>query len=331
MKLVRALVASASLTGMLIGTLSAAFGSSGCGGAKDSVGLAQGANDMNDQQIDADPLALLPSSAVVITSLDARAFVTSPTLGPQVAQMIEKLVPIGEEAGFSASRDVDRVVAAGYSMQGADIAAVVSGRFDATKIAAAAESHTQTKGGGLLVASSYAGRKVYTVNNVGFTILTPKTALAGTETGIRRALDRIHDGRVKRDELPWMIETLETKGAAMTLAADFSTQPLAAASVGAIPLPWIQGLRAARILSNFAEPGMHIAGTLTYGDASQAASAADGLRQAGSLANLIAVTGLSPQIQGLEVTPREADVQYKFAMDDRSLRGLLAAVPYFAR
>jgi hypothetical protein len=323
MRIVRALVVGASLW--------AGFSSSGCGGSKDAVGLAHGPNDVTEAQIDADPYALLPGSAIVVASLDARAFFTSNTLGPQVAQLAEKYIPIGEEAGFSASRDVDRVVAAAYSTQGADVAAVVSGRFDAKKIATAAENHTPTKGGGMLVASEYAGRKLYTLNNVGFTVLTPKTALVGTETGIRRALDRIRDGRVKRDFADWILTTVETKGAALAVAADFASQPVVTASVGAISLPWLKGMRAARILGNFQEPGMQIAGTLTYGEPAQAAAAGDGLRQVSNMANLLAVTGLTPQIQNLEITPAQTDVQYKFNVDDRSLRGLLTAIPGFVR
>ena len=328
MKIVRALRASA-LTVRSFAVVAALASLPACGGSRDSVGLAHGPNDVTDAQIDADPLALLPSAALVVTNLDARAYFASPTLGPQIAQITEKLMPIGEEAGFSASRDVDRVVAAAYSTQGADVAAVISGRFDAKKIAAAADGHVATKGGGLLVRSEYAGRAVFTVNNVGFTILTPKTALAGTETGIRRALDRIKDGRVKRDLPQWVQDTLQTPGAVTALAADFASQPVTAATMGAFPLPWLQGMRTARILGNFAEPGMHVAGTLSYDDEAQALAGADGLRQAGSLANLVAITGLAPQIQGLDVALKGKEVEYKFAVDDRSLRGLLAAVPSF--
>jgi hypothetical protein len=304
-----------------------AAASAGCGGSKDSVGVAHGPNDVNDAQIDADPMALLPSSPVVVASVDARAFFTSEGIGPQVARMSEKLIPIGDEAGFSASRDVDKVIAAAYSMQGVDVAAAISGRFDAQKIDQAAQAHTPTKGGGLIVSSQYAGRTLYTVNNVGFTILTPKTALAGTETGIRRALDRIKDGRVKRDFAPWIIATLETPGAELAVAADFVSQPLASASVGVFPLPWLQGMQMARILGDFKAPGMSIAGTLTYAEEAQASAGADGVRQAGNLANVVAMTGLTPQIKNLQVAADKKDVKYTLSVDDQSLRGLFAAMP----
>jgi len=298
-----------------------------CGGAKDSVGEAHGPNDVTEAQIDADPMALLPSAPVAAASVDAHAFFTSGGFGAQLTKLTERYMTIGDEAGFSASRDVDKVVGATYSTQGLDVVAALSGRFDKDKIAKAADAHTPTKGGGVLVASQYAGRTLYTVNNVGFTILTPKTALVGTETGIRRALDRIHDGRVKRDFAPWIIATLETQGAELAVAADFASQPITSASVGALPVPWLQGLRMARVVGDFKPPGMTIAATLTYAEEKQASNGADGVRQATNLVNVVAMTGLAPKIQNLDVNTAATDLQVKFAVDDRSLGNFLTALP----
>ena len=226
-------------------------------------------SELTAAQIDADPLALLPGSATVIATVDARAFYASGSLGAELAALSEQLVPIGDEAGFKASRDVDRVVVGTYSSEGLDLAAVVSGRFDEAKIRQAAEAHTQTRAGGLIAASQYAGHSVYTVNDVGFAILTPKTALAGTQTGIRRALDRVHDGKVKREVAPWAQSTIDTPNAAATVTADFA-QPIATAAVGAFPLPWAKGLNRIRMVADFKPPGTHVAGTITYADAPSA-------------------------------------------------------------
>src|SRR5215472_18953096 len=137
----------------------------GCGGGKDSV-TAKDPSGLTSEQIDADPLALLPGSAVVLAVVDARAFYKSSSVGPQVALIAEKLVPIGDEAGFSPSRDVDRVTVAAYALSGADVAAVVGGRFDTAKIDLAAQNHTPTKGGGTITVSQYAGRTLYTVSGI---------------------------------------------------------------------------------------------------------------------------------------------------------------------
>ncbi len=298
-----------------------------CGGGNKGTVTAHVAGELTPAQIDADPLALLPGQALGVGTVDARAFYGSKSLGPQIAQLSERFIPLGEEAGFAASRDVDRVTVATYSTQGADACAVVSGKFDEQKIAQVAKNHTPTKAGGLLVESTYGGRTLYTVNNVGFTVLTSHTALAGTEAGIRRALDRIKDGRATRSITPWMLETVETKGAATAVAMDFIGQPAAAAALGAVPLPWLKGLRAARILGNFEEPGMHIAGSLTYGQADEAQAGADGLKDIINKASFLALLGIVPKLQSLDIKVAASNVECKFALDDQAMRALLGNIP----
>jgi hypothetical protein len=288
-----------------------------CGGAKN------GENAQVD--LDADPLALLPSSASALSTVDARAFFDSGPLGDQVDDLVARLMPIGDESGFQAKRDVDRVVVGVYTAQGADVAAIVVGRFDPAKINDAAEKHALTRTGQPLVASTYANRPVFTVANVGFTMLTPKTAVAGTEAGIRRVLDRIQDGRVQRDVTPWMLETLDTKGAAFAFAADFANAPVSSARMGAIKLPWLNGMRVARAIGNFKSPGMNVAATITYGDATQAGEAAQGIRFVdGWLKVLAPFLPGAISLENLEVTAEASDVRCKFSVEESSMRGLIS-------
>ena len=101
---------------------------------------------------------------------------------------------------------------ASYSYQGIDVAAIVIGRFDSAKIKQVAVGADADEGRRPLVVSQYAGRDVYTVSNVGFTLLSDTRAIVGTEQGIRRVLERIKDKRVKRDIAPWMIATHRDAG-----------------------------------------------------------------------------------------------------------------------
>ncbi|HEY8080245.1 MAG TPA: hypothetical protein VIF62_39215, partial [Labilithrix sp.] len=78
-------------------TLSACGPKEGDNGAK---------NAEQEQPLD-DALALLPGGAIAVGTIDARAFYGSQTFGADLAKMTEKYVPIGDEAGFKASRDVD--------------------------------------------------------------------------------------------------------------------------------------------------------------------------------------------------------------------------------
>jgi len=272
-----------------------------------------------------DAFALLPGNAIAVGTVDARAFFGSATFGADLAKLVEKYIPLGQEAGFQASRDVDRVTFGSYSYQGVDAAAVIIGRFDEAKIKAVATQHTPTKGGGMLVLSQYAGRDVYTVNNVGFTILSPTKAIAGTESGIRRVLERIKDNRVKRDIAKWMIETCETPGAAAAVAGDFATQPMPAEALRQLPIPFLQTMKALRVLVTFKDPGMQIAGSLTYPDGQAALTASEQVKQAASMSKWLSLIGI--KVQNVDIKTEKSDVQVKLEVDDQSLRQLVASAP----
>ncbi|HVH43650.1 MAG TPA: hypothetical protein VM925_14945 [Labilithrix sp.] len=291
-----------------------------CGGdKKDNVKAPSPDTGMDDA------FALLPGSAIAVGTVDARAFFGSKSFGSELAKLVEKYLPIGQEADFQASRDVDRVTFASYSYQGIDAAAIIVGRFDEAKIKQVALQKTPTKSGGVLVASQYAGRDVYTINNVGFTILSSTKAIAGTESGIRRVLERIKDGRVKRDIAKWMIETAETPGAAAAVAGDFATQPIPAEAMRQVPVPFIKSMTALRVLLTFKEPGVQIAGSLTYPDEPSAATASEHVKQAAGMSKWLALIGI--KIQNVEIKTEKQDVQVKLEVDDQSLRQLLASAP----
>jgi hypothetical protein len=272
-----------------------------------------------------DALALLPGNAIAAGTVDARAFFGSQTFGADLAKLVEKYVPIGTEAGFQASRDVDRVTFGSYSYQGIDVAAIVIGRFDSAKIKQVATTQTPTKNGGTLVVSQYAGRDVYTVNNVGITLLSDTRAIVGTEQGIRRVLERIKDKRVKRDIAPWMITTIETSGAAFAIVADFASQPLPAETTKMVPAQLVTGLKAVRVVGTFKD-GVQIASSATYAEAQNAETAASALKQIMAVGKIAAST-LGVKLQNLDIKAEKTDVQVSVLVDDQSLRALLGQVP----
>ena len=271
-----------------------------------------------------DAIALLPGSAIAAGTVDARAFFGSATFGADLAKLVEKYVPIGTEAGFQASRDVDRVTFASYSFQGIDVAAIVIGRFDSAKIKLVASAQTPTKGGGALVASQYAGRDVYTLNNVGFTLLSETRAVVGTEQGIRRVLERIKDRRVKRDIAPWMISTLETPGAALAVAGDFASQPIPAELTRQAPPQLVANLKAARLVATFKD-GVQLAGSITYADAASADASSAVIKQSMGYAKYLGMFGI--KLQNVDFKVDKSDVQISLLVDDQSLRAILATVP----
>jgi hypothetical protein len=291
------------------------------------VSCGKGAGDANDAKVDldSDPYALLPGSAVAVANLDARAMFASSGVGAQMGALAAKLVPLGDDAGFQASRDVDRVVVGFYATTGADMAAIVSGRFDTGKIATAASA----KPGGAITPGMYAGRTTYASSGGMFCVLTAKTVVAGTGDGVRRVLDRIQGGKLDRAITPWMIETLDTKGAEAAFAADFASQPIAAASLGQFNVPWLKGMRVARVLGDFQNPGMNVAATLTYGDPTEAQGAADGIRMVDGWLKLLGPLLGGVRLENLDVKNTGNDMSCKFAVDDGTLKTLIGLVPRF--
>ncbi len=275
--------------------------------------------------LDADPFALLPGSAIVIANLDARAIYGQASVGAELTRLTDSLMPLGDDAGFVPSRDVDRMVIAAYPSTGADVTAILVGRFDPEKMARASRAKT----GAPIAKSSYAGFATFTVDAVVYAPLTSKTLLGGTAGGVRRALERLQRGKLERAIAPWMIDTLETKEAAIAVAADFASQPIASASLGAIHLPWLKGMRVARLIANFEPPGVNAAATLTYGDAEQAQAASEGMRSVEVWLKLLAPLIGGIKVQNLELATQGADLTCKFALDDQTLRALLAYAPGF--
>jgi hypothetical protein len=290
----------------------------GCAGGE--KGAPPRAPEVTIEQLDGDPLALLPAGPILVLTFDARAFYDSHSLGADVEAVGEKILPLGAYFGFSPSHDVDRVVVGSYSLQGADVVAVVRGRFDAEQIVRAA--------GGALVSTPYADRQIYSMNGFGFVMLTPHTVLVGTSAGLRRALDRIHDVRVKAELPDWMTETLATKGAAFAFAGDFSGAPLF--RLQGLPLPpSLMVAKTVRGAADFHDPGMNVAGTVTFDDAARAAAGAEAMHRLGMLINAMAIAGVVPQLKDLAVGADGSNVQVKFAVDDAALHTLLQQVPQY--
>ena len=292
----------------------------GCGGK----GAASGADAKT--VADADPVALLPPSSIVVASLEARAMYASASIGATLATFTGSLVPFGPEAGFQASRDVDRVTFGAYAGSEADVAAVLSGRFDLDKIAAA----TTTKTGAAIVKATYAGFATDAIGAVTIAPITAKTLVVGTSERVHRVLDRLGSGALQRSVPPWVSDTLNTPGAQFVVTADFATQPIASATIGSINLSWLKGLQVVRAIGDFDAPGINVAGTLTYGTPTEAQGAADGIHVLDGLQKVLAPLLLGARVQNLQVSSSGSDVSCKFALDGASMGTLLSLATRYA-
>ena len=257
--------------------------------------------------------------------VDARSAFQESGVGAPAAALADKLLPLGDEAGFRPSRDVDTVVFASYASTVADAAVVIRGTFDVQRLTAA----TQTKSGAPIVRGAYQGQQTFAVGSIAYAVLTSKTIVVGAGDGLRRVLDRFATGTFDVALPPWVVQTLQTQGAEIAVAGDFATQPIASAAMGSVKLPWLQGLRTARIIGNFAKPGMNVAATLGYGIPQQAEAAVQGVRFVDNWLKVLGPLLGGIRLQNLEVNTDQSDLRCKFSLDDASLSSLLALLPRF--
>jgi hypothetical protein len=293
----------------------------GCGRGPEVILRTAAGAEVTAQEIDREPLWLLPPGGLGWFHLEA-ALAARSELGQLVLADLKARFPLPENAGFSLDRDVVELSLATYSMQGLDFAGVVTGHFDAARIAAAAPEY---KGGPLapqLTRSEYAGRSLFTAHGIGFTVITPQTALFGNDVGIRRCLDRIAESRVA-DELPaWVKDLLATPNATFSFGIDLAASTVTASLPGR--LAPLRGASMARAVGNFDAPGINLAGTISHADHDAAARSATGLLQVGSGLNIYGrLLGLGQPIQKLETQAIGNDTRVVLAVDRAAVEVLM--------
>jgi hypothetical protein len=156
--------------------------------------------------------------------------------------------------------------------------------------------------------------------------LTPRTLLAGTSQGVRWALDRLQQGQAARGLPLWVIDTLQTPGTTGAVAADFVSQPIASASLGNVNVPWLQGIRIARVIGNLEPPGLNVAATITYGDPALAQQAASAFVSADRWLELFGPLIGGTKLRGFTADTQGSDVRCKFGLDTQGLGSLLSMV-----
>lgn len=307
-----------------LGLVLAAALSVACSKKEDVIIAAADQVHVSDADIDRDPVALLPGSAIGIVHVDAPALFRS-EFGQHLRQIAQARVPLPPSAGFEPTRDLAALYVGLYSMQGVDVAGVAIGTFDPQAIERAADGTTLTPLGAPLVKTTYARRTLYVSRNVGFVVLTPHTVLFGDETGIRRALDRLSDGRAQHETPAWVDQLLATPNAATAGAFDLTSgAPVEAATKN---FPFLKGLKTAKVVGNFEPPGMNFAGTLTYPDPQTAQASCQSIQQTASTVRnysfFLQLAGIGNPIQKLETVASGNDAQFVLGVDSRTVEWLL--------
>jgi hypothetical protein len=295
-----------------------------CSKKQDVIVSAADQVSVSAADIDADPVALLPGGAIGVARVDAPALFQS-QFGQHLLAIVSSRIPLPPSAGFDPSRDLSTLYIGMYSMQGADVAIVATGAFHPDAIERAADGTTMTPLGAPLVKTTYAKRALYVSRNVGFSVLTEHTVLLGDETGIRRSLDRLAEGRAHHDVPKSMDNVLATQNASIAAAFDFAGQPLAGALVQ--QLPFLRGVKTARVLGNFQPPGMNFAGSLAYPDADTASQGAQALLQVNQMLRsysfFMQLAGIGNPIENLQAQPNGNDTDFVVAIDSRAIEWVL--------
>lgn len=319
--------------GSLLGVLGIAASlavAPGCASQDDVIVKTGADKKLTDSQIDGDPVALLPSGAVGIAYVDARKALGS-SFGTRILAVAERRMPLPAAAGFEPKRDLEALWIGLYSMQGADVAGVAIGTFDRQKIEAAADGTQKTPLGMPVTKTTYSGRALYVAGDTGFTVLTSKIALFGNDVGIRRAIDRIEEGRAKKQLPKYMTDLLATPNAPLVIGGDLTSNPLPAAARE--ELSFTEGLETLAVVGNFEDPGLNFAGTLSYGDEATAQKGAQNLLATRSMldryAPFLALVGIPQPIRKLEAQAKEKNVGFVMAVDGAAIAVVLEKAEEF--
>ena len=303
----------------------------GCSHTEDVIVQTGAGKEASAIDIEKEPLALLPGGIVGIASVNATELVASP-FGGRLLALLNQRLPVPPSAGFDPARDLQHLYLGLYSMQGADLSGVAIGKFDKAKIETAVNGVEKTPQGVPIAKRQYAGRALYTAAGFGFCLLSDRTALFGNDTGIRRALDRVREGRVRRQTLPWMDKLLDgEKNAPIVAGADLRAQAIPEAASS--NLAFLNGLETMSFVGNFKDPGVNLAGTLAYADEAGAKTGAQNVQalaqKLGTYGTLLALVGVPQPVRQLQAEAKGKQAAFVVGLDGPALIQLLDKLPQY--
>lgn len=316
----RAILAPLAFLGLLV--LPSTLG--GCASQKEIIHVTSEGRRAGESEIDRDAFRLLPPGAVVWVRADAPALFGA-DFGEEVSRFLVEALPFAKGAGIEPERDIELVVGAMYATVGSDVVFVCKGQFDKAATSAKIAETPKSVKGKPIVSVEYSGSQMYVVEQVAMSVLTDQTMVFGTQLGVRRVLERVEEGRLKREVPPWYEALLSDSASQVQLGIDLDSQPIPA-TLGE-KVAFMKGLRAARILGNFRAPGLNLAGTLTYQTPQTAAAAAEmlsGVKEHLEGYDLVLRTlGISQPVRKMKAQATGKDVQMVAAIEGDAVAKLL--------
>lgn len=290
----------------------------GCGPRREVI-IEVKAKPASSKAIDADPWALLPPGAVLWSHVSASSLFAS-SFGEEAGVFLTDHLPLSRGLGFDPRKSIEQLHTAVYATAGTDFVCVARGRFDPRDIELEFAEAPTAPHGGAIVMSRFAGFDVYVSAGVALVPLTTQTLLFGTEIGLRRVLERIEMNRLVRTLPDWYEDMLE-QPAEFSLGIDLDAQAVPATVRSRVS--FLEGLRAGRLLGNFRDPGMNLAGTLSYDRAESATQAAETMEalvgRMEKYAILFEVLKIQQPLRRFETRAQGRDTQVVLEVEGRAI------------
>jgi hypothetical protein len=272
-----------------------------------------------------EPVALMAPGPILVARVDGRALFDHKSLGPSAITLAERFVRLPAEAGVNVAKDVDRVQIASYAVEVLDACAFVEGRFDTDRLRKTLDERSGE--GGTFQRRPVGSLMVYQNAQGALAVLSDKLLLSGTPSALQKVVERF-DRRVRQRELaPWMSETLESSGAAFSVAVDLGERNVDRRSLGMLPLAFLDGLKTARIVGRYDAPGLRVDSTLGYTDIAKASHGEQSLGKLLQLAKIMSMGGAVPPLRETKLQSSESRVDCSFALDETSLQSFASNIP----
>jgi hypothetical protein len=309
---------------LVVSLMCGAVALGGCAAPQEVIVVTAEGRRATPQAVDEDPWRLLPPGAVMWLRLDMKqAFQAE--FGPQIEKTMVDLLPFATGAGIEPKKDIDVVVGALYATVGSDIVAVGQGRFDPLAVERAVQKKPESVGGLPIQVGVFAGSTMYVAGHSAMAILTESTLVFGTQLGVRRVLERVEEGRLKRTLPAWYEALLSQAAAEFQWGIDLDSQPVPAAF--RTQVEFLNQLRAARLVGNFRSPGLNLAGTLTYESPQVAETASRELleleQSLGNYDIILAALRVPKPIRSLRTQAIDKDTQVAIEIDGRAIAAFL--------
>ncbi len=306
------------------------LGLGGCAKTEEVIVITGQGQQAPAAAVDEDPWQLLPPGAVMWLRMDMKqAFQAQ--FGAQIEKILVDLLPFAQGSGIEPRKDMDVVVGALYATVGSDVVAISQGRFDPQAIESAVTQKSESVGGLPIQVVTFAGAKMYVAGQAAMAVLTEKSLVFGTQLGVRRVLERVEEGRLKRTLPAWYEALLEQGAADFQWGIDLDSQPVPAAF--RTQLEFLNQLRAARLLGNFRPPGLNLAGTLTYETPPSAEAAATemlGLEKSlGQYDIILAALRVPKPIRSLRAQAIDKDTQLAVELDGLAIAAFMDNIGQF--